>query len=86
MCIWISHVLDSRSSCDSELNKCLNSQTCQNGLNNQTQAWAMEIQPKTEKMNLTSYERIFILDHEETSPIQLQDVFHDIRLKISFHN
>ena len=46
----------------------------------------MKIQPKTEKMNLTSYERIFILDHEETSLIRFWDVFYDIWLKISFYN
>ena len=61
--------LDSQSSCDSTLNKYLNSQTCQNGLNNQTHAQVMKIQPKTEEINLKSYERIFILYHEETSPI-----------------
>ena len=44
----------------------------------------MKIQPKNEKLNLTSYDRIFILDHEETSPIRLRDVIHDIWLKISF--
>ena len=84
--IWISHVIDPQSSCDSELNKCLNSHTFQNELNNQNHARVMKIWPKTEKMNLTSYERIFILDHEERSLIQFQDVFHEIRLKISFYN
>ena len=86
--IWIlmRYELDSWYSCDFELKKCLNSQTCQNELNNQTHAWAMKIRPKTEKINLTSYERILILDHEETSPIRFWDVFHEIRPKISFHN
>jgi hypothetical protein len=37
-------------------------------MNNQTHPWAMKIQPKTKKINLTSYERILILDHEEKSP------------------
>ena len=69
ICILIRYELDSQSSCDSTLKKYLNSQTCQNGLNSQTHARAMKIRPKTEKINLTSYERILILDHEETSPI-----------------
>ena len=86
ICILISHVLDSWSSCDSELSKCLNSQTWQNGLNNQNHAWAMKIGPKTKKMNLISYDRIFILDHEETSLILFQYAFHEIWLKISFYN
>jgi hypothetical protein len=86
ICILISFVLDSQSSCDSELRKCLNSQTWQNGLNNQNYAWVMKIRTKIEKMNLTSYDRIFILDHEETSLIWFRDIFHDIRLKISFYN
>ena len=68
------------------LKNCLNSQTCQNVLNNQTHARAMKIRPKTEKMNFTSYEIILILDHEETSPIRFWDVFHEIWSKISFHN
>jgi hypothetical protein len=38
----------------------------------------MKIRPKTEKMNFTSYEWIFILDHEETSPVRFRDVFHEI--------
>ena len=86
--IWIliSHVLDSKYTCDFEFRKFLNSQTWQNGLNNQNHAWAMKIWPKIEKMNLTSYERISILDHEETNLILLRDVFHEIRLKISFYN
>ena len=47
----------------------------------------MKVQPKTEKkMNLTSYERIFIMDHEETSLIRFREVFHKIQLKISFYN
>ena len=53
-------------------------------LNNQNHAWAMKIQPKTEKLNMTSYDRIFILDHEETCLIQFQDVFHEIQVKIFF--
>ena len=56
------------------------------GLNNQNHAWAMKIRWKNEKINLTSYERIFILDHEETTLIQFWDVFHEIWLKISFYN
>ena len=67
--ILISYVLDSRFSCDFELSKCLNSQTLQNGMNSQNHARAMKIRPKTEKMNLTLYERILIIDHEEASPI-----------------
>ena len=55
-------------------------------MNNQSHAWVMKIRPKTEKINLTSYERILILDHEETSHIRFWDVFHEIRSKISFHN
>jgi hypothetical protein len=55
-------------------------------MNNQNHARAMKIQPKTEKLNITSYDRIFILDYEETCLIQFQDVFHEIRLKISFYN
>ena len=58
ICILMIYELDSWSSCDSALKKYLNSQTCQNGLNNQTHAQAMKIQPKTEKMNLNSYEII----------------------------
>ena len=46
----------------------------------------MKIWPKTEKMNLTSYDKIFILDHEETSLIWFRDVFHEIWLKMSFYN
>ena len=79
-CTWF------RSSCDSKLKKCSNSQTWQNGLNNQNHARAMKIWPKTEKLNLTSYERIYILDHEETSLIRFRDVFHEFRLKLSFYN
>ena len=86
ICILISFVHDSWSSCDSELSKCLNSQTWQNGLNSQNHAQAMKIRPKTKKLNMTSYDRIFILDHEETSLIRFWDVFHEIRLKISFYN
>ena len=55
-------------------------------LNNQNHARAMKIRPKTEKLNLTSYDRIFILDHEETILIRFRDVFHEIWLKISFCN
>ena len=55
-------------------------------LNSQNHAQAMKIRPKTEKLNLTSYDRIFILDHEETSLIPFRDVFHEIWLKISFYN
>ena len=73
--ILISFVLDSRSSCDSELRMCLNSQTWQNGWKNQNHARAMKIRPKTRKMNMTSYDRIFILDHEETCLIRFRDVF-----------
>ncbi|CAF4321246.1 unnamed protein product, partial [Adineta steineri] len=47
-------------------------------------ARAMQIQPKTEKINLTSYEIILLLDHNETHPIQFGDVFHEFRSKISF--
>ena len=87
---WISilrnWLLDSCSSCDSELSKCLNSQTWQNGLNIQNHAWATKIRPKTEKLNMTSYDKIFIMDHEETSLIQFRDVFHEIWLKTSFYN
>ena len=57
-----------------------------NGMNNQNHARVMKIWPKTKKMNLTSYERILILDHEETSLIRFWDVFHEIQLKISFYN
>ena len=55
-------------------------------MNNQNHPRAMKIRPKTEKLNLTSYDRIFILDHEETSLIWFRDVFHEIRLKIIFYN
>ena len=41
---------------------------------------------KMKKLNLTSYNRIFILDHEETSLIRFRDVFHDIQLKIIFNS
>ena len=84
MCIWIIHVIDSRSSCYYDFKKCLNSQTWQNVMNNQNHPWVMKIQPKTEKMNLTSYERIFILDHEETSHIRFWDVFHEFDRKYVF--
>ena len=46
----------------------------------------MKMQPKLEKINLSSYERISLLDYNETSPIRSRDIFHDIRSKISFHN
>ena len=55
-------------------------------LNNQNHARAMKIRPKTEKLDMTSYDRIFILDHEETCLIRFRDVFHEIWLKISFYN
>ena len=55
-------------------------------MNNQNHARAMKIQPKTEKLNMTWYDRILILDHEETSFIQFWDVFYEIQLKISFYN
>ena len=84
ICILMRYEPGSRSSCDSALKKYLNSQTWQNGLNNQNHARAMKIRPKTEKMNLTSYERILLLDHEETSPIQFGYVFHDIWSKLVF--
>ena len=48
----ISHVLDSWSSFDYELNKCLNSQTWQTELNNENHAWEMKIRPKTKKNEL----------------------------------
>ena len=53
-------------------------------MNIQNHAGAMKIQPETEKMNLTAYERIFILDHEETSLVKFKDVFHEIWSKIIF--
>ena len=68
--IWIIHVLDSQSSCDSELKKCLNSQTFQNALNTRNHAQAMKIRPKTKKLNMTSYDKIFMQNHEETCFIQ----------------
>ena len=86
ICILINHVLDSWSSCDSELIKCLNSQIWQNGLNSQNHAQVMKIRPKTKKINLTSCESMFILDHEETSLIQFRYVFHEIWMKIIFYN
>ena len=52
-----------------------NSCTCDE---NSTKNW--------KKINLTSYESILILYHEETSPIRFWYVFHEIRLKISFYN
>ena len=55
-------------------------------LNNQNHAQAMKIRQKIEKLNLTSYDRIFILDHEETCLIQFWDVFHEIWLKMFFYN
>ena len=55
-------------------------------LNSQNHARAMKIRPKTKKLNLTSYERILILDNEKTSLIGFWDVFHEIRLKMSFYN
>ena len=55
-------------------------------VNNQNREWAMKIRPKSKKMNLTSYDRILILDHEKISLIRFQDVFHEIWLKISFNN
>ena len=84
--IFISHVLDSRSSCDYELSKCLNSQTWKNGFNNQNHAHAMKIRPKTEKWTWLHMKGFFIMDHEETSLIWIRDVFQEIRLKISFYN
>ena len=41
---------------------------------------------QTEKLNLTSYDRIFILDHEETNLIRFLDVFNEMWLKLSFYN
>ena len=55
-------------------------------LNNQNHARAMKIWPKTEKLNMTSYDRIFIQDHEETCLIRFRDVFHEIQLIIGFYN
>ena len=55
-------------------------------MNNRNHARVMKIWPKTEIVNLTSYDRIFIFDHEEPSLIWFRDVFHEIRLKISFYN
>ena len=44
-------------------------------LNNQNHAWVMKIRPKTKILNMTSYDRIFILDHEETCLIRFWYVF-----------
>ena len=57
-----------------------------NWMNNQNHGWMMKIWPKIENLNMTSYDRIFILDHEETCLIRLWDVFHEIRVKIIFYN
>ena len=42
------------------------------------------MRPKLEKINLSSYKRISLLDHNETSAIWFGWVFHEIRSKISF--
>ena len=57
-----------------------------NWLNNQNHVWAVIIQPKTEKLNMTSYDRIFIQDHEETCLIWFWYVFHEIWVKMCFCN
>ena len=57
-----------------------------NWLNIQNHARAMKNQTKTEKLNMTSYDRIFIMGHEETCLIRFRDVFHEIRVKIFFYN
>ena len=55
-------------------------------LDKQNHARAMKIRPKTKKLKLNSYDKIFISDHEKTTLIQFQDVFHEIWLKINFYN
>ena len=44
----------------------------------------MKIRPKTEKTNMSSYEMILLLNHNETSPIRFRWVIHEFRSKISF--
>ena len=55
-------------------------------LNSQNHARVMKIWPKTKILNLTLYDRIFIMYNEETSLIRFWDEFHEIRLKIIFYN
>ena len=44
-------------------------------MNNQNHALAMKIWPKTKKINLNSYERILIIDHEEKVPFDSEMYF-----------
>ena len=55
-----------------------------NRMNIQDHVRAMKIRPKIEKLNMASYDDIFIQDHEETCFIWFWDIFHLIREKISF--
>ena len=73
MWFWIEEVLKltNLSKWVEQPNSCM-------GDENSTKNW--------KKINLTSYEMILILDHEETSPVRFWDVFHEIRSNISFHN
>ena len=50
----------------------------------QIHARTMKMRQKLENINLSSYERISLLDHNEISPIQFRWVFHEIQSKISF--
>ena len=55
-----------------------------NKMNSQNHVQAMKIWPKTEKMNMASYDKIFMHDHEETWFIRFWDFFHEIRVKKCF--
>ena len=44
----------------------------------QIHAWTMKMRPKLEKINLSSYERISLIDNNQTSPIWFGCVFHEI--------
>ena len=67
------------------IHSCLNSQTWWTWAEQpKIHARTMKIQPKLEKFNLSSYEMILLLDHNETSPIRFRWVFYEIQSKIVF--
>ena len=86
--LWIlrSFLLDFHFSRDSELRKCLNSQTWQTGWTTKIMCRWWKFHQKTKKLNMDSYDKIFMWDHEETCFIQFWYVFHEIWVKMCFCN
>ena len=57
-----------------------------NRMNNQNHVRVVKIRPESKKMNMASYDEIFMQDHEETCFNRFQDVIHEIRVKMCFCN